>query len=237
MGDPRKQRKKYETPPHPWQAVRIDEERILKKSYGLKNKKEIWKMESFLRQCKRQAKKLISRTDPQGKKEEELLLKKLYSLGIAEKTTKIEDILDFDTHHILKRRLQSVIHQSGLARTTKQARQFITHQHILVNDKKVDVPSYLVKREEETKITFSNNSTLNDPEHPERKILEKKEEVKTQMELPKKDGKPEEKTTGTKVAEKPKEEVKTPEAPKEQKPEVTKETPKAPQQPEAPKPQ
>ncbi len=41
MGDPKKIRKKYETPVHPWQKTRIVEEIALLKEYGLKNKKEI----------------------------------------------------------------------------------------------------------------------------------------------------------------------------------------------------
>ena len=46
MGDPRKIRKKYETPTHPWQKDRIDEEKTLTIEFGLKNKKEIWRMET-----------------------------------------------------------------------------------------------------------------------------------------------------------------------------------------------
>ena len=52
MGDPKKQRKKYTTPRHPWQRDRLDEERQLLKDYGLKNKKELWKFESLLRKFK-----------------------------------------------------------------------------------------------------------------------------------------------------------------------------------------
>ena len=41
MGQPRKSRKKYNTPPHPWNAERIKNENKLMTKYGLKNKKEI----------------------------------------------------------------------------------------------------------------------------------------------------------------------------------------------------
>ena len=46
MGQPRKSRKKYNTPPHPWNAERIKNENKLMTKYGLKNKKEMpeeWK--------------------------------------------------------------------------------------------------------------------------------------------------------------------------------------------------
>ena len=41
MGQPRKSRKKYNTPPHPWNAERIKNENKLMTKYGLKNKKEM----------------------------------------------------------------------------------------------------------------------------------------------------------------------------------------------------
>ena len=174
MGDPRKHRRKYEGPPHPWQAARIEQEKVYVSKYGIARKNEIWKMASILRSFKRQAKNLIIRTDSQSKKEEELLLKKLYGLGLLDKDAKLENILDIDTPHILERRLQTVVANKGLAHSPKQARQFITHRHINVKGKMVNVPSYLVKRDEEDQITFAARSPFINAEHPER--VAKKEE-------------------------------------------------------------
>ncbi len=39
----KKQRKKYEVPKRPWDKERIEKEKKLKKDYGLKRKKEIWR--------------------------------------------------------------------------------------------------------------------------------------------------------------------------------------------------
>jgi small subunit ribosomal protein S4 len=177
MGDPRKHRKKFERPPHPWQGARIEKEKEIVKKYGLIRKKEVWKMDSLLREFKRQAKSLITRTDPQSKKEEDLLLKKLYGLGVIGKDAKIEEILDLSTQNILDRRLQTVIVAKGLARTPKQARQLIVHCHILVNGKRMTIPSYIVKRSEEDKLEYDANSPFANPDHPERTV-EKKEKGK-----------------------------------------------------------
>ena len=38
MGDPKKIRKKYSTPKHPWEGARIEEEKKLLKDYGIKKK-------------------------------------------------------------------------------------------------------------------------------------------------------------------------------------------------------
>jgi len=58
MGHPRKRRKKFSKPSHPWQSDRIEKEKILETEYGFKNKKEIWKLQSKLRRFTKQAKKI-----------------------------------------------------------------------------------------------------------------------------------------------------------------------------------
>ncbi len=47
---------------------------------------------------------------------------------------------------LLERRLDNVVYRLGFAFTRSQARQLITHGHITVNGRKVDIPSYLVKK-------------------------------------------------------------------------------------------
>jgi len=46
---------------------------------------------------------------------------------------------------ILESRLDNMVFRIGFARTRRQARQLVNHGHVLVNGKKVDIPSYLVK--------------------------------------------------------------------------------------------
>lgn len=46
---------------------------------------------------------------------------------------------------MLESRLDSVVFRMGFARTRREARQIVGHQHILVNGKRVQVPSYIVK--------------------------------------------------------------------------------------------
>ena len=45
---------------------------------------------------------------------------------------------------ILESRLDNVVYRAGLARTRRQARQFVVHGHFLVNGQKVNIPSYRV---------------------------------------------------------------------------------------------
>ena len=53
---------------------------------------------------------------------------------------------------ILESRLDNVVYRMGFAKTRQQARQMVSHGHITVNGKKVDIPSYLVKVGDEISI-------------------------------------------------------------------------------------
>ena len=46
---------------------------------------------------------------------------------------------------LLERRLDNIVYRLGFASSRKQARQLVCHGHFLVNGRKVDIPSYLVK--------------------------------------------------------------------------------------------
>lgn len=171
MGDPRRLKKKYKGPSHPWQSDRIDQERVIKKEYGLKNKREIWKAGSELKRLNTQAKKLIrekGKGNPQAKVEEKQLLNKLYKYGLLNEGAQLEDALNLEMKDVLNRRLQTLVFKQGFSLTSKQARQFIVHGDIFVNEMKISVPSYLVSRDEEFKINFDPSSSLASEEHPER---------------------------------------------------------------------
>ncbi|MBT3262361.1 30S ribosomal protein S4 [Candidatus Woesearchaeota archaeon] len=215
MGIVRKPRKKYSGPSHPWEGERIEEERILTKEYGLKNKKEIWKLTSKLSAIKKQAKRLVADTSDQGVKEQELLIKRLISLGILTEGASLDDILEISVKQLLARRLQSMILTQGIARTSKQARQMIAHGHITVNANKTNIPSYLVKTSDD--LAYAPSSPFTDNEHPELVIVKKEDLKKVDVvELPLKE-KPKEtptKTEAPKEVAEVKEETKT-EAPKE----------------------
>ncbi len=185
MGDPRFNRKKYETPKHPWEAERIKEEWELKKKYGLKNKREIWKAKSLLRNFRAQARYLQAKLrygDEQAERQQKQLFDKITRLGILDEgNATLDAILSLNVEDILKRRLQTIVYLKGLARTPKQARQFIVHGHISIGGRRVTIPGYLVRKEEESLIEYHEHSPLADEMHPMRpQVIESaptKEEV------------------------------------------------------------
>ncbi len=172
MGDPRFNRKKYETPKHPWEADRIKEEWELQKKYGLKNKREIWKAKSMLRNFRAQARYLQAKLrygDEQAERQQKQLFGRLIRLGILnEDGATLDAVLSLGVEDILRRRLQTVVYLKGLARTPQQARQFIVHGHISINGRRVTVPGYLVRREEEPNVDYYEHSPLSDDLHPMR---------------------------------------------------------------------
>lgn len=183
MGDPKKQRKKYTTPSHPWQKGRIEEEKELLKQYGLKNKREIWKMRSILKKFASQAKKLIFLTGPQAAIEKKQLMTKLVSLSLIEENAKLEDVLTITLKNIMERRLQTLVYKKNLTKSIKQARQFIVHRHITVDNNLITFPSYLVTKAAEDKINFLPSSSLSNPDHAERaQPKEKKKSRKNKVE-------------------------------------------------------
>jgi len=188
MGDIKKQRKKYQTPLHPWRRDRLEKEKILEVSYGTKNKTELYRMDSELRGFKKQIKNLVSSTSAQAEKEKQQLFQKLVKLGlVGADQTNSDAVLGLDTKDIMDRRLQTVVVKKGLAKTLKQSRQMITHGHITVNNKKITSPGYLVPVEQESKIGFALRSSFFPEDHPERIVKQskrhKQKEVITKKEV------------------------------------------------------
>ncbi|MHA1914817.1 MAG: 30S ribosomal protein S4 [Promethearchaeota archaeon] len=160
MGDPRRLKKKYKKPKHPFQKERIMEELEFLGKYGLRNKREYWKSRSLLANWRNLARQSRSLPKEKAIEAQQELLKKLDRLGIIGSGAEFEDVLLLTVEDALKRRLQTLVYEKGLASSIYQARQIITHGHIQVGNKKIDAPSYIVKRAEEDFIDYAPNSPL-----------------------------------------------------------------------------
>src|SRR3989344_28955 len=178
MGDIKRPSKKYSSPSHPWQKARLDFESQIRKEYATGNKTEIWKMNSILRTFLKIAKKLSSQRTAQEKLEKEQLVARVKKYGLINANGDLKDILNLGLKDIMERRLQTLVFRKGFAHSCKQARQFVTHKHIIVDGKIITSPSYLVPVGQEHKISFSQRSALSSESHPER-TKEKFEKVKT----------------------------------------------------------
>jgi small subunit ribosomal protein S4 len=176
MGDPRRLKKKYRPPTNPFEKLRIAEEFKYVGDYGLRNKTELWKHRSKLSHYRQLAREFRALPENLQKPRIEGLRKSLQSLGLVGATAGIDEILGLTIENLLDRRLQTYIYKVGMAKTLYQARQLVTHGHIYVNGKIIDSPSYIVRKEEETKLEFAPNSPFKiDPTKLNPKIQPKPE--------------------------------------------------------------
>jgi small subunit ribosomal protein S4 len=166
LGDPKKQRKKFDTPRFPWQIDALDAELKVLGQYGLRNKREIWRHKTLLSKYRGIGRSLLGMSVEERSKQEKQLLNRLHRLGILPEEAELDDVLDLALEDVLERRLQTIVFQRGLAQSIQQSRQLIAHGHISIDGRKVSSPSYLVLKDEEEKIAYSPKSPLTDPDHP-----------------------------------------------------------------------
>jgi small subunit ribosomal protein S4 len=171
MGDPKKQRKRYETPRHPWSKEQLDVELGLMGEYGLRNKRELWRYRTILSRTRGIARSLLGKSVEERAAAEKQFLARLVKEGLVSEGASIDEVLDLDIRDLLERRLQTMVFRSGLANSPYQARQLISHGHISVGTRTVRIPGYLVTRAEETRIRYSPVSPLARHEHRTRKAM------------------------------------------------------------------
>ena len=128
--------------------------------YGLRNKREFWKMRTTLGNWRSIARKSRSLSKERAAEVQETLSKKLIRLGVVGPEARFEDVLSLTVEDLLKRRLQTIVFEKGFAKTIYQARQFIVHGHIQVVGKKIDSHSYIAKKEEEDFISYAPSIPL-----------------------------------------------------------------------------
>lgn len=160
MGDPKTPSKKYSTPKNPWKSDDLAQELFLVGSYGLRNKRELWKSKTELSRVRKQARALLAAPADVRAREEAKLLKFLHKIGVVSETAAADDILGLSIENFLERRLQTVVWKKGLAKTPYQARQMITHGHIMIGDRRIKTPGYIVRAGEDLELKPRPGSTM-----------------------------------------------------------------------------
>jgi small subunit ribosomal protein S4 len=168
MGDPKRQRKKFDTPRFPWRKDILENELKLLGTFGLRNKHELWRHETQLSKFRGIARSLIGRSAEERMKMENELLTRLKKLGVLQETAVLDDVLDLSLEDLLERRLQTLVYRKTLSKTVHQARQLVTHGHITLEGRTVTVPGYIVSRAEEKALTYALESQLANAAHPTR---------------------------------------------------------------------
>lgn len=144
----KRKHKTYSRPKRPFDKQRLEEEAEIKKEFGLKNKREIWKADAKINAFRLRAKEMITANPEEQKK----LFDRLKKIGIT--VDSLADVLSLEVRDYLRRRLQTILVAKKLATTSKLARQLITHKKVFVGSGIVNSPSYIVPVELEGKISL-----------------------------------------------------------------------------------
>ena len=143
----KKLKKTYETPNEGWSEERIQREEELKEEYGLNNKKEIYKAQSQLRSFRRKARELVSEEDDSEAVND--IKQRAHDIGLVKGNAELEDLFTLNVTDFLVRRLQTAVNRRGYSDTVNEARQLVVHGHVYVDGQRVNVPGYLLTKQEE----------------------------------------------------------------------------------------
>ena len=175
MGDPKYPRKVWRKPKRPLNyELKMDELQTLG-TFGLRTKRELWKAHTELSRVRQQARSLLALTQKVRDEKEPILLKSLARIGLISTEATLDDVLNLKPTDLLARRLQTIVSNKLGFKTPYQARQAVIHGHIMIGDRKIDIPSYTVTVEEENSVHFTPESKI-----PEMLEKSKKEEPKVE---------------------------------------------------------
>jgi len=153
--------KTAKSPRNPWEKERLDRELKLVGEYGLRNKREVYRVSFMLSKIRSVARLLLTlpEKDPKRLFEGAALLRRLTRLGLlSESEQKLDYVLGLSLEKFLDRRLQTRVFSSGLALSIHHARCLIRQRHIRVGKTMVNSPSFMVRVESEKVIEFSQTS-------------------------------------------------------------------------------
>ncbi len=178
MGDPKKARKQFSRPRSPWRADQLAQELYLLGTFGLRNKRELWKAETQLSSVRKQARTLLAATQAVREREEKKLLDSLRKKGLIGEAATLDDILSLTVEDMLARRLQSMVFKKGMALSPLHSRQLIVHGHVAVRDRIITVPGYEVGGLEEGAIRLMGGAAPKEaPPAPETPQQAQKQEA------------------------------------------------------------
>jgi small subunit ribosomal protein S4 len=152
MGDPRKSKKLYRRPRMIWTSDQLNTELYIMGSYGLRNKRELWKAQTEVARIRNQARALLALSTEARAEKEKRLLNFLNRLNMAKEGATLDDILNLKVEDLLERRLQTIVMKKSGTKSPYQARQVVSHGHVSIGNRKVNIPGYLVRAEEEPQI-------------------------------------------------------------------------------------
>lgn len=135
-----------------WTSDQLSAELYLVGTYGLRNKRELWNAQTEVARFRNQARALLSLSTEARHEKETQLLNYLNRLGLVNEGATLDDILNLKIEDLLERRLQNIIMRKIGSKSPYFSRQVVVHNHVSIGNRFVNLPGYLVKKNEEQQI-------------------------------------------------------------------------------------
>jgi small subunit ribosomal protein S4 len=145
----------WRRPKRPLNYDLLNEELYVLGTFGLKNKRELWKAHTELSRIRNQARSLLALTQEVRNKKEPTLMKSLARIGLVKENSTLDDVLNLKVTDLLSRRLQTVIQKKTNIKSPYLARQAVVHGHVMIGDRIVTIPSYTVAVQEVNDVRLS----------------------------------------------------------------------------------
>ena len=110
MGDPKTPRKIWKKPKRPLNYDLLMDELKTIGTFGLKTKRELWKARTELSRVRHQARSLLALGQDMRERKEPILMKSLSKIGLVDKNSTLDDVLNLQVSDLLSRRLQTFAH-------------------------------------------------------------------------------------------------------------------------------
>ena len=165
MGDPHKPKKTYHRPRRIWTIDQLNAELYILGTYGLRNKRELWKAQSEIARIRNQARALLAIPIEVRRDKELRLLGFLNRLGLVNESATLDDVLNLKIEDILERRLQTIVMRKIMSKSAIEARQIVSHRHVSVGSRTVNLPGYIVRKDEEQNIVVNKEPIKDQAPH------------------------------------------------------------------------
>jgi len=178
MGDPKYPRRVWRKPKRPLNYELKMEELKTLGTFGLRTKRELWKAHTELSRVRHQARSLLALRQEVREEKEPILMKSLARIGLVSSDATLDDVLNLNADDLLSRRFQTIVTKKLGFKSPYQARQAIIHGHVMIGERKIDIPSYIVTVQEEGDVRFAPDSKI--PEMLEKSKSGQSEETPTE---------------------------------------------------------
>ena len=125
--------KTYTTPRRPFEKERLDQELKIIGQFGLRNKREVWRVKYTLAKIRTAARELLTLDEKHPRRlfEGNALLRRLVRIGVLDEARmKLDYVLGLKVEDFLERRLQTQVFKLGLSKSIHHARVLIRQRHI-----------------------------------------------------------------------------------------------------------